>query len=154
MVSNSTVVESGPESLTTPHLELVNGQVPYRDAVVSWKIPKVELLGEERYIDSFESDCVTHVVLQLAFSMTMALFENETSLEILSFTRINDREFVGFENKNYPKSSNSTYINAVEVSLKRPRPNEPMEVFWRPARGIIIQRLRECKNREGYTSGL
>src|SRR6478735_9173752 len=35
-------------------------QVPYRDAVVSWKIPKVELLGEERYIDSFESDCVTH----------------------------------------------------------------------------------------------
>ncbi|KAI3577938.1 hypothetical protein IWW34DRAFT_789652 [Fusarium oxysporum f. sp. albedinis] len=144
MVSNSTVVESGPESLTTPHLELVNGQVPYRDAVVSWKIPKVELLGEERYIDSFESDCVTHV----------ALFENETSLEILSFTRINDREFVGFENKNYPKSSNSTYINAVEVSLKRPRPNEPMEVFWRPARGIIIQRLRECKNREGYTSGL
>lgn len=64
MASNSTVVESGPESLTTPHLELVNGQVPYRDAVVSWKIPKVELLGEERYIDSFESDCVTHVVLQ------------------------------------------------------------------------------------------
>ncbi|KAJ9418211.1 hypothetical protein QL093DRAFT_2380314 [Fusarium oxysporum] len=131
MASNSTVVESGPESLTTPHLELVNGQVPYRDAVVSWKIPKVELLGEERYIDSFESDCVTHVVLQ-----------------------VNDREFVGFENKNYPKSSNSTDINAVEVSLKRPRPNEPMEVFWRPARGIIIQRLRECKNREGYTSGL
>ncbi|KAM5376052.1 hypothetical protein ACJA88_007163 [Fusarium oxysporum] len=167
MVSNSTVVESGPESLSTPHLELVNGQVPYRDAVVSWKIPKVELLGEERYIDSFESDCVTHVVLQVSdvrqrqvFSqigvqhdygypfpfwhflgkmISQALFENETSLEILSFTRVNDREFVGFENKNYPKSSNSTDINAVGVSLKRPRPNEPMEIFWRPARGIIIQ---------------
>ncbi|KAK2697492.1 hypothetical protein QWA68_004310 [Fusarium oxysporum] len=71
--------------------------------------------------------------------ISQALFENETSLEILSFTRVNDREFVGFENKNYPKSNNSTDINAVEVSLKRPRPNEPMEVFWRPARGIIIQ---------------
>ncbi|EXM06177.1 hypothetical protein FOIG_04550 [Fusarium odoratissimum NRRL 54006] len=75
--------------------------------------------------------------------ISQALFENETSLEILSFTRVNDREFVGFENKNYPKSSNSTDINAVEVSLKTPRPNEPMEVFWRPARGIIIERLRE-----------
>lgn len=64
MALNSTNVESGPQSSSTPHLELVNGQVPYRDAVVSWKLPKVILLGEERYIDSFELDCVTHVVLQ------------------------------------------------------------------------------------------
>ncbi|KAH7158996.1 hypothetical protein DER46DRAFT_610924 [Fusarium sp. MPI-SDFR-AT-0072] len=86
--------------------------------------------------------------------ISQALFENETSLEILSFTRVNGREFVGFETKNYPKSNNSTDINVIEVSLKRPQPNEPMEIFWRPDRGIIIQRLRECKNREGYTSEL
>jgi hypothetical protein len=64
MASNSPVVESGPESSITPHLDLVNGQIPYRDAVVSWKLPKVILLGEERHIDSFGFDCVTHVVLQ------------------------------------------------------------------------------------------
>ncbi|KAL9562999.1 hypothetical protein ACKAV7_012741 [Fusarium commune] len=182
MALNSTVVESGPQSSSTPHLELVNSQVPYRDAVVSWKLPKILLLGEERYIDSFESDCVTHVVLLVSDArqrqvfaqigvqhdydypfpfwhflgkmISQALFENETSLEILSFTRVNGREFVGFETKNYPKSNNSTDINVIEVSLKRPQPNEPMEIFWRPDRGIIIQRLRECKNREGYTSEL
>ncbi|KAF5696952.1 hypothetical protein FGLOB1_13147 [Fusarium globosum] len=181
MALNLTNVESDPQSSGTPHLELVNGQVPYRDAVVSWKLPKVRLLGEERYI-SFELDCVTHVVLQISDArqqqvfaqigvqhdydypfpfwhflgkmISQALLENETSLEILSFTRVNDHEFVGFENKNSPKSNNSTDLNVIEVSLKRPQPNEPMEIFWRPARGIIIQRLRECEYREGYTSGL
>ncbi|KAF5680506.1 hypothetical protein FCIRC_5824 [Fusarium circinatum] len=182
MALNSTVVESGPQTSSTPHLELVNGQVPYREAVVSWKLPKVLLLGEDSYIDSFELDCVTHVVLQVSDArqrqvfaqigvqhdynypfpfwhflgkmISQALFENETSLEILSLTRVNDREFVGFENKNHPKGNNSTDINVIEVSLKRPQLNEPMEIFWRPARGIIIQRLRECEYREGYTSGL
>ncbi|KAF5575386.1 hypothetical protein FPANT_11365 [Fusarium pseudoanthophilum] len=179
MASNSTVAESDPQSSSTPHLELVNGQVPYRDAVVSWKLPKVLLLGEERYIDSFELDCVTHVVLQISDArqrqvfaqigvqhdygypfpfwhflgkmISQALFENETSLEILSFTRVNDREFIGFENKNYPQSNNSTDITVIEVCVKRPQTNEPMEIFWRPARGIIIQRLRECEYSEGYT---
>jgi hypothetical protein len=86
--------------------------------------------------------------------ISQALFENETSLEILSFTRVNDREFIGFENNDYPKSNHSTDVNVIEASLKRPQPNEPMEIFWRPARGIIIQRLRECEYSEGHTSGL
>jgi hypothetical protein len=80
--------------------------------------------------------------------ISQAMFENDTSLEILSFTRVIDRELVGFENKNYSKNSNGADINLIEVSIKIPRPNEPMEIFWRPARGIIIQRLRECKDRE------
>lgn len=54
MALNSTVFESDPQSSGTPHLELVNGQVPYRDAAaVSWKLPNVRGLGECRYMNGF-----------------------------------------------------------------------------------------------------
>lgn len=79
--------------------------------------------------------------------VSQALFEKETSLDILSFTRVNDREFVGFENKDFHKDNSSNGIKVIEVNLKRPHPNEPVEIFWRPARGIIVQRLRECESR-------
>ncbi|KAF5691379.1 DUF572 domain-containing protein [Fusarium denticulatum] len=163
MASNSTFVES-----STPHLGLVNGQVPYRDGVVSWKLPKVLLFrrgtesfcqyteknratdGLKRVSDGRQRQVFAQIGVQhdydypflfwhfLGNMISQALFEKETSLEILSFTRVNDREFVGFKNKDYAKSNNSTDINVSE----------------RPARGIIIQRLRECEYSEGYTSGL
>lgn len=56
---------AGSESKPTdePHLALVDGKIPYHDAVVSWDLPEVKLLGEDQYAD-FDFQSVTHVVLQ------------------------------------------------------------------------------------------
>ncbi len=72
------------------------------------------------------------------------LFQNESQLEILSFVRVRNREFVGHANKHRDVSRDQT-LNVVEVDLQKPQPNEPVQIFWKPARGIIIGKIKQCK---------
>ena len=46
-----------------PELEAVAANVPFREAVKSWMVPPVKLLGEDRFAD-FDFKTNSHVVLQ------------------------------------------------------------------------------------------
>ena len=82
--------------------------------------------------------------------MSKALYQDESLLEIMSFIRVRNIEFVGLVNKDFAADDQSRQINAVEVNIKRPQSSEPIQVFWKPATGLIAQKAEECK--QGLTS--
>jgi hypothetical protein len=73
-----------------------------------------------------------------------ALFGDESQLQMMNTTRIRKREFIAFTNATYQDRSKPIVV--LEVDILKPRVNEPLEVFWKPARGIITQRVRYCES--------
>ncbi|KAM5350278.1 hypothetical protein ACJ41O_006783 [Fusarium nematophilum] len=161
---------SSDQNPQEPSLQPVNGDLPYREAVESWALPAAQLRGEDR-LANFDLKAITHVVLQVSdarqqqvFSrigikhdynypypfwyflgkiIAKALFEEERLFEILSFVRVRDREFVGYIRKDLANKDDQPKPNVVEVDIKRPQPNEPLQIFWKPARGLIVQKIEE-----------
>ena len=78
--------------------------------------------------------------------ISKALFQNENLLEVINFVRVRDREFVGYICKGHVnQAQDGEKFSVVEVSFKRPQPGQPIEVFWKPAGALIIQKIEECE---------
>jgi len=75
-----------------------------------------------------------------------ALFEDDSLLEIMNSVHVRNREFVGFMNITHNVTTDQMQpVKEVEVDIKRPRPGEPVQMFWKPARGLITQKIKDCK---------
>jgi hypothetical protein len=65
----------------------------------------------------------------------------------MNTTRVRTREFIAFTNTTYMEkklTGTAGPIVVLEVDVLKPHVNEPLEVFWKPARGLISQRVRHC----------
>lgn len=83
-----------------------------------------------------------------------ALFDHPTAMLLLNYVRVRTREFIGYTTVSWRRASEaakttpgveSPPLNVTEVDLKRPQPQKPLEAFWKPARGLITERIRLCK---------
>jgi len=103
----------------------------------------------------FNSDRPTPYWYFLGKIVAQALFEDQTALLLLNYVRVRTREFIGFTTTSWRKASEAVrttpgvkppLLNVIEINLKRPQPHKPLEAFWKPARGIITERIRLCKS--------
>ncbi|KAJ5257686.1 hypothetical protein N7524_009242 [Penicillium chrysogenum] len=81
--------------------------------------------------------------------LSKAFFDNEEQLEWLNAVRVRDREFIAFSNteKNIPvqkeQNTEKEELRVVEVDFSKPQPGENLKLFWKPARGIICQKVQD-----------
>jgi len=73
--------------------------------------------------------------------VSKAFFDNEQQLEWFNTSRVGTREFIGFANTHHPDTKK---LNVVEVDFAKPQPGQELSVFWKPARGIISQKVQLC----------
>lgn len=74
-----------------------------------------------------------------------ALFEDDSLLEIMNFVQVRNREFVGFMNTAHNVMADRREAKVVEVDIKRPRPGKPVQMFWKPARGLVTEKIKDCR---------
>lgn len=84
--------------------------------------------------------------------ISQALFQEGLWLEVLNYVPVRNIEFVGYTNKersrkDEPRSARSV-TNVIEVHFSRPQLGEPIHVFWKPARDLIVQKIEECEFEE------
>lgn len=84
--------------------------------------------------------------------VSKAFFDDEEQLEWLNAVRVRTREFIAFTNTQKKKGSNTEESNVenmelqiVEVDFSKPQPGEDLTLFWKPARGIIYQKVQDCE---------
>lgn len=81
-----------------------------------------------------------------------AIYDDLAQLLLLNYVRVHTREFIGFPNATWAtavKTGRSVGIeppplNVIEVDFKRPQVGKPLEIFWKPARGRITERIGQC----------
>lgn len=83
--------------------------------------------------------------------MSKAFYGNEQQLEWLNAVRVGTREFIAFNNTQANKdvdkiegSSKDVLFQVVEVGFSKPRPGADLELFWKPARKVIAQKVQNC----------
>ncbi|KAF4462312.1 hypothetical protein FALBO_10892 [Fusarium albosuccineum] len=153
-------------------LQLVDEKAPYREAAASWVVPDVQLQCEDRYA-SFDLKSVSHVVLQISLGrqqrvftqigvkydwnfpfpfwfflgkmLSKALFGDDSLLEILNCVHMKQYEFVGYVNKDRVVDDDKEIetVKVIDVYIKRPQPGQPIQIFWKPARGIVVQKIEQ-----------
>lgn len=77
------------------------------------------------------------------------IYGNEKQLQLLNCIRVRTREFISFTNATFADQKATDKVmplNVVEVDILKPRSSEPLQLFWKPARGIIIQRVKHCES--------
>lgn len=84
--------------------------------------------------------------------MSKAFFGDEEQLEWFNAVRVRNREFIAFTNTQRKRASDQEESNieeaelqVVEVDFSKPRPGDNLTLFWKPARGIIRQKVHDCK---------
>lgn len=83
--------------------------------------------------------------------VSKALFGEEQQLQWLNAVRVRDREFIAFRHIQRETSDPEQLdqekgtLQVVEVDFSKPVPGEQLKAFWKPARGIIRQRVQECE---------
>lgn len=83
--------------------------------------------------------------------VSMAFFDNKEQLEWLNAVRVRNREFIAFTNtrKNIltqeEQNTEKGKLQIVEIDFSKPQPGENLKLFWKPARGIICQKVQDCK---------
>ncbi|KAM5383371.1 hypothetical protein ACJZ2D_002064 [Fusarium nematophilum] len=77
--------------------------------------------------------------------MSKALFQDDSLLDVLNYIPVNNYEFVGYVNKarGVDDQGSKDQVNVVDVHLKRPQPGQPIQIFWKPARGLVVQKIEE-----------
>lgn len=85
--------------------------------------------------------------------LSKALFGDEQQLKWLNAVRVQNREFIAFTNMRGESMSDLELLNrdkgrlqVIEVDFSKPVPGEDLKAFWKPARGIICQRVEECES--------
>ncbi|GJP89671.1 hypothetical protein CBS147353_9971 [Aspergillus niger] len=85
-------------------------------------------------------------------TLSKAFLGNEDQLDWFNAVRVRDREFITFANVGRENSFDSREMNhdldekgigVDEVDFLKPVPGERLKAFWKPARGIIDQKVRE-----------
>lgn len=74
--------------------------------------------------------------------LSKAFFHNEEQLEWLNTVEVRNREFIAFTNT---KHTGEGKLRVVEVDFPKPQPGESLKFFWKPARGIICQKVQDFK---------
>ena len=81
-----------------------------------------------------------------------AFFDDEKQLEWVNAVGVQTREFIAFTNTQINRVSNQETSNIeeaklriVEVDFPKPQPGENLKLFWKPARGIICQKVQDCE---------
>ncbi|EPS34446.1 hypothetical protein PDE_09410 [Penicillium oxalicum 114-2] len=81
-------------------------------------------------------------------ALSKAFFGDEQQLRWFNFLRVWNREFVAFTNMRGESMSDLELLNrdkdklqVIEVDFLKPVPGENLKAFWKPARGIICQRV-------------
>ena len=82
--------------------------------------------------------------------VSKAFFNNEEQLKWLNTVQVRNREFIAFTNShNVPnqeeQNTGKMNLRVVEIDFSKPQPGENLKLFWKPARGIICQKLQDCK---------
>jgi hypothetical protein len=77
--------------------------------------------------------------------VSKAFFNNDQQLEWLNTVRVRTREFIAFTNAGNERTNGDQRLQVVEVDFAKPQPGKQLEVFWKPARGLITQKVQECK---------
>ncbi|KAJ5591925.1 uncharacterized protein N7459_002294 [Penicillium hispanicum] len=81
--------------------------------------------------------------------VSKAFFDNEEQLEWLNAVRVRNREFIAFTNtqKNKPnqeeQNTGNGRLRVVEIDFSKPQPGENLKLFWKPARGLICQKVQD-----------
>ena len=84
--------------------------------------------------------------------VSKAFFGNEEQLEWLNSVLVRNREYIAFTNtrKNSSdledQSTGNRRLRVVEADFLKPQPRENLKLFWKPARGIICQKMQDCKS--------
>ncbi|POR33799.1 Uncharacterized protein TPAR_05991 [Tolypocladium paradoxum] len=108
-----------------------------------------------RYIGyEFDSNWPTPYWMFLGKITAKAIYDDPAVLLLLNFVRVRTREFIGFTAAKWAEIAKARRrsgtieqlglppLNVIEVDIKRPQPGKPLEVFWKPARGVITERIR------------
>lgn len=83
-----------------------------------------------------------------------ALYDNRAELDVLNYVPVGRREFIAYTTSMWTaaveagKAAGVTELppfNVIEVNFKKPRPGQPLEMFWVPARGLITAKIRRCE---------
>lgn len=84
--------------------------------------------------------------------VSKAFFDEEKQLEWLNAVRVQTREFIAFTNTQINRVSNQetssieeAKLRIVEVDFPKAQPGENLKLFWKPARGIICQKVQDCE---------
>ena len=84
--------------------------------------------------------------------VSKAFFNDEKQLEWLNAVRVQTREFIAFTNTQINRVSNQetssigeAKLRIVEIDFPKPQPGENLKLFWKPARGIICQKVQDCE---------
>jgi hypothetical protein len=77
--------------------------------------------------------------------VSKAFFNNDQQLEWLNTMRVRTREFIAFTNAGNGGTNGDETLQIVEVDFAKPQPGKQLEMFWKPARGLIAQKVQECK---------
>ncbi|KAJ5963549.1 uncharacterized protein N7479_003425 [Penicillium vulpinum] len=80
--------------------------------------------------------------------LSKSLFEVEGQLEWLNAVRVRSREFIAFTKAQYKSDPEKAKLQIVEIDFLKPQPNEPLKLFWKPARGIICQKVQDSSSIE------
>ncbi|KAK3323728.1 hypothetical protein B0T19DRAFT_426802 [Cercophora scortea] len=74
-----------------------------------------------------------------------ALYGDPATLLLLNYNRVHTREFIGFTTATWAATAKTQDtrppVLVLEIDFKKPRPGEPLQLFWKPARGLITQRI-------------
>ncbi|KAF2468563.1 uncharacterized protein BDR25DRAFT_290316 [Lindgomyces ingoldianus] len=144
-------------------------------------VPSVSITTEDRFIALSKTD-ITHIVIQLTdrrldsimesvgvqyeFNkpwpfwffigkiVSKAFFNNDQQLEWLNTVRIRTREFIAFTNAGRKETDSNQKLQVIEVDFAKPQPGKELELFWKPARGLISQKVQEWLDLSTSSSSL
>ncbi|KAJ5824595.1 hypothetical protein N7447_006935 [Penicillium robsamsonii] len=104
------------------------------DQAITVPVPSVEITVEDQFKALLLKD-ITHFVFFVRKIISKAFYGSEQQIEWLNAVRWDLDRTEDF--------SKNTRIRVVEVDFPKPRPGAALELFWKPARGIIFQKVQE-----------
>ncbi|GLA00044.1 hypothetical protein AnigIFM60653_007111 [Aspergillus niger] len=120
--------------------------------VVQLSDKRLDLIMQSRAGPNYDFDKPWPFWFFIGKTLSKAFLGNEDQLEWFNAVRVRDREFIAFANVGRANSLDSREMNhdldekgirVVEVDFFKPVPGERLKAFWKPARGIIDQKVRE-----------
>ncbi|KAJ6032745.1 hypothetical protein N7540_003477 [Penicillium herquei] len=81
--------------------------------------------------------------------LSKTFFDNEGQLEWFNAVRIRSWGFIAFTNTQRNRSHDARTLQVVEIDFLKPQPKENLKLYWKPARGIIRQKVQDCKSFQG-----
>ncbi|KPM44226.1 hypothetical protein AK830_g2391 [Neonectria ditissima] len=143
-------------------------QRPTLKVAASWVVPDIQLLSEECFRDfdlksishvvlqisrgrqeqvfaqigvEYDWNFPTPFWFFLGKLLSEALFLDDSLLEFLNYVPVSNYEFIGYVNKDRvvdKDQKDSDQINVIDVHLNRPQTGQPIQIFWKPARGLVV----------------